>query len=155
VKRILCATDFSDSAAPAERLAVTLAGPLGAEVVLLHVASDAPLWRESARLAQVRAVFEAQRKWAVDTLTERAQASSAHGVSARWLLRVGGAWQEIVGAAIDEHADLIVMGTHGRTGLERLLLGSVAEHVVRRAPCPVITVPPDGRVTAEKKEDQS
>ena len=151
MKRILCATDFSDSAAPAERLAVTLAGPLGAEVVFLHVASEAPLWRESAGTAQVRAVFEAQSKWAAGTLTERAGAVNAHGVSARWLLRVGGAWQEIVGAATEEHADLIVMGTHGRTGLDRLLLGSVAEHVVRRAPCPVVTVPPEDLAAAKKE----
>jgi nucleotide-binding universal stress UspA family protein len=151
VKRIVCATDFSDSAAPAERLAVTLAGPLGAEVVFVHVASEAPLWRESAATAQVRAVFEAQRKWAADTLAERAGTVSADGVTARWLLRVGGAWQEIVGAATEEHADLIVMGTHGRTGLDRLLLGSVAEHVVRRAPCPVLTVPPDDRSKSKKE----
>jgi len=151
VKRILCATDFSDSAAPAERLAVSLAGPLGAEVVFVHVASEAPLWRESAGMAQVRAVFEAQRKWAADSLTERAGAVSAQGVSARWLLRVGGSWQEIVGAATEEHADLIVMGTHGRTGLDRLLLGSVAEHVLRRAPCPVVTVPPEDRATVKKE----
>jgi nucleotide-binding universal stress UspA family protein len=135
VKRLLCPTDFSDAAAPAERLAVSLARTLGAELVLLHVASDNPLWRESvATTAQVRAVFEAQRKWAADTLAERCQGPGARAVSARWLLKAGVPWQEIVRAASEERADMIVMGTHGRTGLDRLLLGSVTERVVRVRP---------------------
>jgi nucleotide-binding universal stress UspA family protein len=146
VKRLVCPTDFSDAAAPAERLAVALARPFGAEVVLVHVATVAPLWRESViGAADVRAVFEAQRTWASNVLTERASALGAQGITARWLLKIGAPWQEIVRAATDEHADMIVMGTHGRTGLDRLLLGSVAERVVRHAPCPVVTVHPDDR----------
>jgi nucleotide-binding universal stress UspA family protein len=143
VKRLLCPTDFSDAAASAERQAATLARALGAELVLLHVASENPLWRETVGSTQVRAVFEAQRKWAADTLAARITALGAEGVSARSLVKVGVAWEEIVRAASDEHADLIVIGTHGRTGLDRLLLGSVAERVVRRAPCPVLSVRPD------------
>jgi nucleotide-binding universal stress UspA family protein len=143
VKRLLCPTDFSDAAASAERQAATLARALGAELVLLHVASENPLWRETVGSTQVRAVFEAQRKWAADTLAARITALAAEGVSARSLVKVGVAWEEIVRAASDEHADLIVIGTHGRTGLDRLLLGSVAERVVRRAPCPVLSVRPD------------
>jgi nucleotide-binding universal stress UspA family protein len=145
VKRIVCPTDFSDAAAPAERLAAALARSLGAEVVLLHVASESPLWRETLGTAQVRAVFEAQRKWAADALAERAVVLAGEGVGARGLVKVGVAWQEIVRVAADEHADMIVMGTHGRSGLDRLLLGSVTERVVRRAPCPVLTVRPDHR----------
>ena len=63
-----------------------------------------------------------------------------HGFAARWLLRAGAAADEIVKAAADEHADLLVMGTHGRNGLERFFLGSVADRVIRTAPCPVLTV---------------
>jgi nucleotide-binding universal stress UspA family protein len=145
VKRIVCPIDFSDAAAPAERQAVALARALGAEIVLLHVASEAPLWREPLGTPGVRAVFEAQRKWAADTLAERAVALAAEGVSARGVLKVGVPWQEIVRLAADEKADMIVMGTQGRTGLDRLLLGSVTERVVRQAPCPVLTVRPDNR----------
>jgi nucleotide-binding universal stress UspA family protein len=144
VKRILCATDFSDAAAPAEKLAVTMAQALGAQLVLLHVASESPLWRESLNTAQVRAVFEAQHKWAADTLADRCLAGGPT-VEAHWVLKTGVPSVEIVATAIDEHADMIVMGTHGRTGLDRLLLGSVAERVVRTAPCPVLTVRPDHR----------
>ena len=143
MKRIVCPTDFSTAAAAAERQAAALAGPLGAEIVLLHVAIESPLWREALGTAQVRAVFEAQRKWAADTLAERAVALGGQGVSARGLVKIGVPWEEIVRVAADERADMIVMGTHGRTGLDRLLLGSVTERVVRRAPCPVLTVRPD------------
>lgn len=142
MKRILCPTDFSEASAAAERLAVTMARSLGSELVLLHVASETPLWRESVAMAQVRAVFEAQRKWAADTLAARCAGPAGQGVSARWLLKTGVPWQEIVQAAAAEGAEMIVMGTHGRTGLDRLLVGSVTERVVRQAPCPVLTVPP-------------
>jgi nucleotide-binding universal stress UspA family protein len=140
VKRIVCATDFSERAASAERQAVALARALGAELVLTHVGVDAPLWREGLHTPSVRAVFEAQHTWASETLAARAAALRAEGVPARAIVRVGPPWEEIVRVAAEEHADLIVMGTQGRTGLERLLLGSVAERVIRQAPCPVLTV---------------
>ncbi len=140
MKRIVCPTDFSERAAPAERQAVGLAKAMGAEVVLVHVAIEAPLWREGLNTRDVRAVFETQRKWAADTLAARALALAADGVVARTVVRVGRPWDEIVRLAAEEHADMIVMGTQGRTGLDRLLLGSVAERVIRRAPCPVLTV---------------
>jgi nucleotide-binding universal stress UspA family protein len=140
VKRIVCPTDFSERAAPAERQAVGLARALGAELVLVHVGIEAPLWREGLYTPSVRAVFEAQHKWAADQLAARAAALAAEGVVARAVVRVGVPWQEIVSLAVEEHADMIVMGTQGRTGLERLLLGSVAERVIRQAPCPVLTV---------------
>jgi universal stress protein A len=143
VKRIVCPTDFSERAAPAERQAVRLAKALGAELVLAHVGTEAPLWREGFYTPDVRAVFESQRKWAADTLADRVVALAADGVVARAVVRVGLPWEEIVRLATDEHADMIVMGTQGRTGLDRLLLGSVAERVIRRAPCPVLTVRPN------------
>ena len=143
MKRIVCATDFSEQAVAAERQAVELARALGAELVLAHMGTDAPLWREGFYTPDVRAVFEGQRKWAADTLAAKAEALAADGVAARVVVRVGLPWEEIVRLAAEERADMIVMGTRGRTGLDRLLLGSVAERVIRRAPCPVLTVRPD------------
>ena len=58
----------------------------------------------------------------------------------RTIVRTGLAQEEIVNLATDERADLIIIGTHGRTGLNRLLLGSIADRVIRFAPCPVLTV---------------
>ena len=88
-------------------------------------------------------MFEAQRKWAADTLAARAAVLAAEGTPARSVVKVGAAWEEIIRVAAEEHADMIVMATQGRTGLERFMLGSVADRVVRRAPCPVLTVRAD------------
>jgi len=142
VKRIVYGTDFSGQAAAAERQAIELAKALGAELVLAYVGTDAALWREGVYTPEVRAVVEGQRKWAADALAARAATLAGEGVKARAVVRVGVAWEEIVDLADEEHADMIVMGTQGRTGLERLLLGSVAERVIRQAPCPVLTVRP-------------
>jgi nucleotide-binding universal stress UspA family protein len=145
VQRIVCPIDFSDASAAAERQAASLAGALGAEVLLLHVATETPLYRETLGTPGVRQVFEAQRAWVSDTLAARVQALAGTGVRARSVVKLGVPWQEIVQTAIDEKADMIVMGTQGRTGLDRLLIGSVAERVVRHAPCPVMTVRAEAR----------
>jgi nucleotide-binding universal stress UspA family protein len=138
---ILCATDFSEPGQAAEAEALTLARKLGAELVYLHVTSDPMLYGESVfSMADVERVQDAQRRWAGNALRDRSDAATAAGVTARWLLRTGVAWDEIVAGATDAKADLVVVGTHGRGGLNRLLLGSVAERVVRLAPCPVLTV---------------
>ncbi|MBI2216941.1 MAG: universal stress protein [Candidatus Rokubacteria bacterium] len=144
---IICATDFSESAEPAEAQAIQLAQALRTELVYLHVSVEARLYGEGPfTMADVQRVYDAQRQWATETLSARVTAAKDRGVMARMSLRVGTPHVEIVKAARDDKADMIVMGTHGRTGLERLLLGSVAERVIRLAPCPVLTVRPhDGR----------
>lgn len=141
MKKILCATDFSSCAEQAIDQAVRLARALGAELVLLHVAVEAPLFREGlAGSEEVRRVFAAQRDWARATLEERAAACRGAGVPTVALVVPGVPAQEILSAAETEAADLIVLGTHGRGGFARWLLGSVADRVVRSARCPVLTV---------------
>ncbi|HEU5320935.1 MAG TPA: universal stress protein [Methylomirabilota bacterium] len=146
VMTIVHATDFSEPAAAAESRAVRLAKVLDADLVYLHVATEAPLYGETPfAMGDVRGVYESQRRWAQGELQARVDAARAAGVRARALLRVGVAHAEILKAAGEEHAEMVVLGTHGRTGLDRLLLGSVAERVVRLAHCPVLTVrPPEG-----------
>ncbi len=140
---IICATDFSDAAECAERQAVELARAIGADLVFVHVAVETPLYGESVfAMADVNRVYEAQRQWAETALRERVARVQAQGVSARMTVRSGVPFEQIVEAAKDEKADMIVIGTHGRTGLHRFLLGSVAERVIRMAPCPVLTVRP-------------
>jgi nucleotide-binding universal stress UspA family protein len=145
MKRLICAMDFSETSNAAVTEAERLAGPLGAEIVLLHVAVDTPLWREGIYTPDVRKVFESQRQWTAATLTARATELAAKGVRARVVVKSGLPWREIIETAREEDADLIVIGTHGRSGVNRMLLGSVAERVVRRAPCPVVTVGPEAR----------
>lgn len=117
-----------------------LARALGAEIVLLHVAVEAPLYNEGPFGLDTQGVYEAQRQWADETLERRAAAIRGQGITTRWLRRAGVPFQEIVETAAAEQADLIVIGTHGRSGLNRLLLGSVADRVIRLAPCPVLAV---------------
>jgi universal stress protein A len=128
--RILVPTDFSPCSLHALRYAEELTRRFGAELTLLHVgdplsASDLP---GAGELSGRREIDRA-----LDLLRER-------DYRVRGVLRRGNPSHEIVQAAAAERADLIVMGTHGRTGLKHALMGSVAEGVVRNAPCPVLTV---------------
>lgn len=139
--RIIVPTDFSSCSEEAWRLAQRLAGMSGAELVLTHVLTEAPLFREGPFIMpKVREVFEAARSFADAALQEWVAKARVEGLSARAALRSGVAYQEIVTLAVDERADLIVIGTHGRGGIDRALLGSVADRVIRLAPCPVLTV---------------
>lgn len=109
----------------------------------LHVNHETPFYGEGAfGMADVERVYEAQRRWASDTLAARVAAAQERGLRARSVLRIGVPHEEIVAACTAEAPDMIVMGTHGRSGLNRLLMGSVAERVVRTSPCPVLTVRP-------------
>jgi len=123
VREILFATDFSDASANAARLAVQTARRLGGRLHMLHVVrpvtDPVPPRRELAALAKA-----IERD--VQVISE---------------LRSGSAAREILGYAARNAIDMIVIGAHGRTGLSRVLLGSVAEAVMRRAPCPVLVVP--------------
>jgi len=139
--KILHPTDFSESAERAQQEAIRLARSIGAELILLHVAVETPLYGEGLlNMPEVKEVYAAARKWATATLEERAVKIRGDGLATRWLLRAGVPHDEIVKTATEEGADYVVIGTHGRGGLERVFLGSVADRVVRTAPCPVVTV---------------
>ena len=139
--KILHPTDFSECAKQAEAAAVDLVGKLDGELVLFLALVETPLYGEGLISSQqVQAVYDAQRKWAEETLETRAGDLRQRGIKASWRLQAGVPFEEIVEAAREERADMIVMGTHGRSGLDRVLLGSVAERVIRLAPCPVLTV---------------
>jgi nucleotide-binding universal stress UspA family protein len=140
---ILYATDFSESAEPAQAQAIRLARALGTDMVILHAAVEVPLFGEwPFSMSEVERVYEAQKQWAAGMLEERARAAREQGVEARMELRSGVPFEVIIDTATELGAEMIVIGTHGRSGLQRFLLGSVAERVVRLAPCPVLTVRP-------------
>lgn len=137
IRRILHPTDFSPSSDAALRLAAVLAKDHDAQVVLLHVIEPPPVGSSGAvpapppGLPPSRAEVEQRLSALAATLPElRTECRVAEGPAADAILE----------AAQETGCDVIVMGTHGRTGLARLLVGSVAEKVVRRAPCPVLTV---------------
>jgi universal stress protein A len=134
LRRILAATDFSAGAGRALAYAETVARRLGAELVLVHVS-------EALAVVPGSDLAERQRIAAREQLDAQVDELAGRGLAARAVLRAGLPFDEIVAAADAEGADLIVMGTHGRSGLSHLLMGSVAERVVRQASCPVLTVP--------------
>lgn len=138
---ILHPTDFSDAAEHALQEVIRLAHSIGGEVILLHVAVETPLYGEGLlNMNKVRKVYAAARRWATAALEKQAARTREHGLATRWLLKTGVPHEEIVKTAKEERVSYIVMGTHGRGPLDRFLLGSVAERVVRTAPCPVVTV---------------
>ena len=139
--KILVPTDFSECAAAAEAMAIDLARRLGGEIVLLHVLVETPLYGEGLLSGpRVQSVYDAHRKWAEETLEKRSADLRGQGIKTSWRAMGGVPFEEIASIADEEHAEMIVIGTHGHSGLNRVLLGSVAEHVIRLAPCPVLTV---------------
>jgi nucleotide-binding universal stress UspA family protein len=141
--KILCATDYSKASAPALDEAVALAKQNGAELLILHVIDPVPPYvaGEDIGGAELYMKLEATTK-------QEAQASMQKiieklkklKVNAQSLLLRGTAHEQIVRTAKNRRANLIVIGTHGRTGLSKLLMGSVASRVVSMAHCPVLTV---------------
>jgi len=139
-KRILHPTDFSPAAEPAFDYALQAARRDGAVLILVHVIEPTSPLADDVYVALpglAREAAEAATCREFDGLLARAKAVD---VAANDVLRCGRPAEEIVKVAESELADLIVMGTHGRRGLRRLMLGSVAQHVVATAPCPVVTV---------------
>ncbi len=135
-KHILVPTDLSDASGDALNTAIELAVTFGARLTLLHVwtmptmgYAEGLAWPvDEMKQAAKRSLDELRAK-----VAEQVPATDA-------VVKSGLDWQRIVEAASDGDVDLIVMGTHGRHGLPRVLLGSVAERVVRMAPVPVLTV---------------
>jgi nucleotide-binding universal stress UspA family protein len=139
-KRILHPTDFSPAAEPAFEYALHAAKRDDATLVLMHVIEPISPLADEVYVALKHAAREATEKTArthFDSLLARAKTAD---VEAFDLLRDGRPAEEIVNAAVSDSADLIVMGTHGRRGLRRFVVGSVAQQVVASAPCPVVTV---------------
>jgi nucleotide-binding universal stress UspA family protein len=136
IHTILHPTDFSGNSSSAFRLACSLARDFGARLVVLHV-QPAPI-ALGGEIGPVREATAAVRDALWEQLT--AVVPDDRGIPVEHRLRVGDEAAEIVDVAKEAGCDLIVMGTHGRTGLGRLLMGSVAEQVLRHASCPVLTV---------------
>jgi nucleotide-binding universal stress UspA family protein len=154
VSRILVPIDFSTHSEQALVYAGRLAARLGASIQLLHVVDDpflAGAWSPEVFVADPSDVLAELRRGAAAHLAELAERLSVSGAPVHTAVLTGHPARTIVEYTEREGIDLIVMGTHGRTGLSHALLGSVAERVVRRAPCAVLTlkdVPQRARHTA-------
>jgi nucleotide-binding universal stress UspA family protein len=141
LRRILVPTDFSDTSRVALTYGVALAEQFGASLHLLHVietivAGETLPWQTGPREEVERAIESS----AWDELRGLLPSDDQNRLRAELALSWGTPFVEIVRYARAHEVDLIAIGTHGRSGVEHLLMGSVAENVVRRAPCPVLSV---------------
>jgi len=139
-RKLLCPTDFSEGARHALRTAIEMSDG-EAELVLAHVWHPPYFYGPETTFPDALAAdFRVDAERELERWTAEATKLGAKRVAPVFL--VGAPWNEIVRLAEVDGADLIVMGTHGRTGLKHVLLGSVAEKVVRHAHCPVLVVRP-------------
>lgn len=141
-RRVLHATDFSPASRPAFSTALDLARDARGELTIVHVITPAvPMigdgYVDPRVYEQVEAAAREAAERELDKLLKKAKQA---GVRARGVLVTGVPHEQIVRAARSRRAQLIVIGTHGRTGLARLFLGSVASRVLAVAPSPVLTV---------------
>jgi nucleotide-binding universal stress UspA family protein len=150
IKRILVPTDLSAASLRALELAEELGKAFKAELVLLFVVETLYTSGDILSAGAVASVLDAQRKTASGHLGREVARLRRRGLRARSSVGEGAAAAAIVESARRGFVDLIVIGTHGRTGFSHLLMGSVAERVVRTAGCPVLTVGPPPKKTTRK-----
>jgi len=149
IHRILYPTDYSEQSRPAFALACSLARDFGASLVVCHVAPPPVAGVvDGVIIDQPADEMDQLRDQLEKIVPDDPQIEVAHR------LEQGDAVREIVRVAGEERADLIVMATHGRGGVSRLLMGSVAEGVMRKAPCPVLTVRPGASAPVDQSLEQ-
>lgn len=155
IKAILAPTDFSDASKEAVKTAHDLAQALQAELILVHVVNAVPPF--PGNIAPTAAGFNIDM-YQRDLITHWGRELEAFARRIRegenkvlTLVREGDPGANIVELAEEEGVDLVVIATHGRTGLMRFVFGSVAEKVVRHSPCPVLVIPAGRKGTAEQE----
>lgn len=146
IKSILFPTDFSQGARAAMDHALSLARDYDARLILLYVIQDISIaeWYIPSSLS-VTDLVEDMQKSAWSEMDKWAAEVSGSVKNVEKMVVRGVPFVEIIRTAKDRKVDLIVIGTHGRTGIDHMLFGSTAEKVVRKAPCPVLTVRMSGK----------
>ena len=143
IHHLIAPTDFSEHSQQAIQYARELAQTFGATLVLLHVVELPPSPIEGLPPSQLGGTLLEDLEQQATSDLAQVLAKEAEVTVVRRVV-VGIPYRRIVEVAADEKVDLIVMATHGRTGFSHLFMGSVAEKVVRTAPCPVVTIRPTG-----------
>ena len=152
IRRILCPTDFSDISRHALEHAIVIAGWYGSQIVALHVRKPIILLNTVVPIPAIptgSVPGDASRQRAQEQLRTWLSPATAAGLLTDVVVDEGNPVGRTLEYARSLPADLIVMGTHGQGGFERLVLGSVAEKVLRKAACPVMTVPPPAASTSK------
>jgi len=139
IERILVPIDFSESSLKALDEAVEFSRPYGAELILLFVVEHG-FYESPLLVPDSGALLKHQARATEEKLEKICRSLGKRGVTCRTFVESGVAYQAIVETAKKVHANLIVISTHGRTGLAHVLIGSVAERVVQHAACPVLVI---------------
>jgi len=143
LKKILVPQDFSEYSLHALKYATTFAGIFNSELIILHIVEPIVYPADfSFGQVSIPAMEEEIRKHSEEQLGELVAREVPQNIRATSIIRVGKPFIEIIEVAKTESADLIVISSHGRTGMEHVLFGSTADKVVRKAPCPVLTIRP-------------
>jgi nucleotide-binding universal stress UspA family protein len=142
LKNLMVATDFSDASEVALKYGRALSEAFGGALHVLHVVEDVvtAAFMPEVYVATLPGIYEEMDKAARERLTHLFSDEDRERLNPRLVLRRGTAFAEITDYATANSIDLIVIGTHGRSGFAHMMMGSVAEKVVRKAPCPVLTV---------------
>jgi len=142
-KQILIASDFSPTSKGALATAAMFAKAFRSELIMIHVIEPIvppAIPAEILRPGVLDGIEADTRRWAERQIARLAKVAQRSSVSVKTVLLSGDPAYQIVRAARTYHADLVVVGTHARRGMAKMLLGSVAAHVLANAPCPVVTV---------------
>jgi nucleotide-binding universal stress UspA family protein len=141
IKKILVPIDFSDYSKPALLYSAELAGIFGSELILIHIIEPIiyPPDFSMGQIALPPLTIDIDSA-ATEELEKLIKTELPSTIMAKILVRTGKPFVEIVDAASEEDVDLIVISSHGRTGVEHILFGSTADKVVQKAPCPVLTL---------------
>jgi universal stress protein A len=155
LRRILVPLDFSEFSYQALSFAMPFAEQFGAELVLIHVFEPRGYPLDSVIVPREMQDANVQMKRQAQQHLENARQQLLAGKNfpSRSMVRSGTPYQEICAAARELESELIIMGTHGHTGLKHLYLGSTAERVVRHAPCPVLVVRKSNDRTKGKRKN--
>lgn len=140
IQRILLATDFSDTSAQAVEYAVLMAKTFGASLHVLHVLEPEIVTMMDGQTYLLPNYFEEIERQSAERLERVITGDDRNRLAVTLVMRKGTPFLEIIHYARDQKMDLIILGTHGRGALAHVLMGNVAEKVVRKAPCPVLTV---------------
>jgi nucleotide-binding universal stress UspA family protein len=141
IKKVLVPIDFSDYSKSALKYAVNFAKSFNADIILIYVVEPV-IYPPDFSMGQI-AMPSINTEWddrAKDELQKLAKSEIAGVASVKTVIKTGKPFVEIIETAKEEDIDLIIIATHGHSGVEHILFGSTAEKVVRKAPCPVLTL---------------
>jgi nucleotide-binding universal stress UspA family protein len=144
-KKILYPVDFSEYTDEILEYAVAVAKQFGAELHLLHVIPNLNYFTPYESFLTPENMVAIEQNVETEVNRDMDKITGSLDIPVKRAIKTGVTFMEIIDYIKTEHIDLVIMGTHGRSGIEHILIGSVAEKIVRKAPCPVLTIRPKSR----------